>query len=77
MLLKVFEYENDQSTFFLNHFISCNNQKTKKNCKLRVSKEGFLSSGPFFHVYTHAIFMIPTLLFYEVNDPLLQVCYKS
>ena len=21
-------------------------------------------------------FMIPTLLFYEVNDPLLQVCYK-
>ena len=21
-------------------------------------------------------FMIPALLFYEVNDPLLQVCYK-
>ena len=29
MLLKVFGYENNLSTFFLNHLISCNNQKTK------------------------------------------------
>ena len=41
MLLKVFGYENKQSTFFFNQLISCNNQKTKTIVNFRCLKMFF------------------------------------
>ena len=48
--------------------------KLKKMLSLESGKEGIKQMKK---VYIHSCnFMIPASLFYEVNDPLLQVCYK-